>query len=1063
MYMWFERVKITKKRHTKKSNKILKVFILYSLLWFFLVWIIGSITLYVKYIKNLPSIKKLEQMDIKESSTIYDKSWNELYTLFWDEKRTYVGYDKIAKNMRNAIISWEDKTFFENPWIDFKWLVRALFNYVSWKSDKIEWTSTISQQLIKTVFLTNERKLERKVKEWFLSYEMTKNYSKEKILELYLNQISFWSNAFGIEQASRTFFGKTAANLNIIESSILASIPKWPTYYSPYTHFDRLVWNIYIYHNNDEKNKIDLIKKADLKINEVLVNKFKLLISNLKATRIWENWLLLCWIEKSNYKKLVSSIDKDNCSLMNYSDLLSFLNNIKITENEISLEYQTGRKDFILWRMLEDNKITFDEYKDSLLKAIWFEFSEYRENIKYPHFVFYVKEYLTQKYWEQILEEGWLKIYTTIDPKLQDKAMELVKNQVADNFKKFDANNWAMISIDNKTWDIIAFVGWADYFNKEIDGNVNMLTSKRQPGSTFKPFVYALAIDKNPIGPLTPIYDLKTTFPWNYTPNNYNGKFEWKMTIMTALNHSRNIPAIKAYFLAWQQKEIIAYLKTAGVKSLNENFYYWAPLAIWTWEMTPLELLWAYSVFANMWNKVEINPISLIKDSKWNIIEEKKVSAGIKVLDEKTAYIMNYILSADYSRPNDFWNKNLTLKDRKACAKTGTSNKLFMTNGKKSILPWDLWTAGYTPQYTTVVWIGNTNGKAIAGNGDGLNGAAPIWKNFMEFAHEKKEKLDWEKPKDLYFTKISKISWLLAPEWYDPSFTVSSLFKNIPKKYDQSLKQIEVDAMCNGKVWTNTPLSAIKKWYLVDFHDIDPNNTNWEASVQGRAKNYWNKEFEWIPNIITHYIDTECTRDQNQVNNTNIKISSSLENNSILISGNNYIEINYNSINPLKKLQILIWDNIIQEINDIETQKSGTYKWNIIIPSWWYEWIYKLTIKAIDSVYFAWEETKDIKISSKDIFWPKIIITNPEKDMVSIYNDQFFNLRWYIEDNSKVKVINIYIDEKPFNIWWEWREFIQEINKDFSIPIGLHTLKIESVDIFFNKSEKILNFEVLQR
>lgn len=1061
--MWFERVKITRRKYVKKSNRILKIFILYGLFWFFLMSILWSTMIYVNYIKPLPSIKKLEQMDIKESSKIYDKKGNELYTFFWDEKRTYINYDKISKNMTNAIVSWEDKTFFENPGIDFKWLVRALFNYISWKSDKIEWTSTISQQLIKTVFLSNERKLERKVKEAYLSYEMTNNYSKQKILELYLNQISFWSNAFGIEQASITFFAKSASNLNILEWSILASIPKWPTYYSPYTHYDRLVWNLYMYHNNDEASKINLIKKPDIKANEVLVNEFKNLIKNLKATRIWENWLLLCWLEKSQYKKLVSSIDQDNCSLMNYSDLLAFLNNIKISQNETSIEYQIGRKDFILWRMLEDKKISFDEYKETFLQGIWFEFNEYRENIKYPHFVFYVKDYLTQKYWESILEEWWLKIYTTIDPKLQDKAMELVKNQVNENFKKFDANNGALISIDNKTWDIIAFVGGSDYFNKEIDGNVNMLTSKRQPGSTFKPFVYGLAIDKNPISPLTPIYDLKTTFSWNYTPNNYNGKFEWKMTIMTALNHSRNIPAIKAYFLAGEQKAIIAYLKTAGVKSLKDNFYYWAPLAIGTGEMTPLELLWAYSVFANMWNKVEINPISLIKDSKWNIIEEKKISAGVKVLDEKTAYIMNTILSADYSRPNDFWNKNLTLKERRACAKTGTSNKLFMTNGKKQILPWDLWTAGYTPQITTVVWIGNTNGKALAGNADGLNGAAPIWKNFMEFALEKKEKLDWDKPADLLYTKISKISWLLAPEWYDPNFTVSTFFKNIPKIYDQSLKMIEVDGLCNGIIWVNTPTSAIKKWYLIDFHDIDPQNKVWEAGVQERAKNYGNKEFEWIPNIITNYSNMECIRDQNQIKNANIKISSLIKDNALFIVGNNYVEINYNSINPLKKLQILIWENMIQEINDIETQKSWIWKWNIIIPSWWYEWNYNLTIRAFDSIYFTADDIKNIRIAQKDMYWPNIFITNPEKESVSIYNDQFFNFRWYIEDNSKIKSLNIYLDEKPYSMWWEWKEFIKEINKDNSLSIWIHTLKIEAIDFFFNKSEKTISFEVLQR
>lgn len=1061
--MWFETLKITKKRFQKKDNTQLKIFIIYLFIWFLSLLICVTFVIYFKYIKSLPNITKLEQLDIKEASTIYDKNGWELYTLFWEEKRTYVNYDKISKNMLNAIVSWEDKTFYENPWIDFKWLLRALLNYVSWRSDKIEWTSTITQQLIKTVFLSNERKLERKIKEAYLSYEITKNYSKEKIIELYLNQISFWSNSFWVEQASRTFFAKSAKDLDILQSAILASIPKWPTYYSPYNHFDRLVWNLYIYQNNDDKIKNNLIKQDEIKSHSWMINLYKKFILDLKWTRMGENWILLCSLDNKFFKKNLS-IDKDWCSLMEYSDLLSFLNNIKITNFDTSIEYQTWRKDFILWRMLEDNKITFEDYKTALLNSIWFKFNEYVENIKYPHFVFYIKDYLISKYWEEILEEWWLKIYTTIDPKLQAKAMEIVKKQVSDNYKKFDANNGALISMDNKTWDIVAYVWWADYFNKDIDWNVNILSSKRQPWSTFKPFVYALAIDKNPIWPHTPIFDLKTTFANWWAPNNYNWKFEWKMNIMTALNHSRNIPAIKAYFMAWEQKQIIEYLKTAWVKSLNNNFYYWAPLAIWTWEMTPFELLWAYSVFANLWIKIDINPISLILDSKWNVIEEKKKTAWVRVLDEKTAYIMNYILSADYSRPSEYWNKNLTLNWRKSCAKTWTSNKEFKVNWKKQILPWDLWTAWYTPQYTTVVWVWNTNWKAIAWNWDWLNWAAPMWKNFMELAHEKKEKLDWKKPSNLNYVSVSKISWLLAPEGFNQNFVVQSLFKNIPKKYDQSLKQIEVDMMCNWKVSENTPKSAIKTWYLVNFTDIDPNNKAWNQAVKEWANQYWNKEFEWIWNIITTYNDEECKRDENQLNNSNIKVLSNIKENDIFIVWKNKFWMAYTSVNPLKKIQIFIWNNLIQEMTDIETFKTWTYKWDIVIPSSWdYNWDYKITIKVFDSVFNAWEENHNIKIFSSDTFWPIINIVNPEKDNISIYDNQFFNLRFNIEDNSWLKSTNLYLDNNPLELWINWNDIVREINKDNSISVWTHSLKIESVDNFFNKTEKIINFEIMKR
>lgn len=1059
--MWFQTIKITKKRkYTKKDLNNLKKIVIFLCAWLAWLGFLWSIFIYAKYIKPLPSIKKLEEINIKESSTIYDKDWNQLYSLFWDEKRTYVPYEKISKNMVHAIIAWEDKTFFENPWIDFKWLLRAVFNYVTWKSDKIEWTSTISQQLIKIVFLSNERKLERKIKEAYLSYSMTKKYSKEKILELYLNKISFWSNAFWIEQAALTFFGKKSSELNFLESSILASIPKWPTYYSPYNHYTRLVWNIYTYPKWDENSVTNLIKKSDLEENSEIVWEFKNLISNLKATRLWENGILLCWIDKNQYKKTIK-IDKDWCSIMNYSDLLWYLNSIRIENNWKFVEYQTWRKDFILWRMLEDNYITFDDYKKALLDSIWLEFKEYSENIKHPHFVMYVKEYLSNKYWEELLEEWWLKIYTTLDSKLQAKAEELVKKQAEANMAKFEANNAALISIDNASWDIIAYVWGADYFNKEIDGNVNMITSKRQPWSSFKPYVFALAIDKNPFGPHTPIYDLPTVFPGKYEPKNYNWKFSWKMTLMTALNHSRNIPAVKLYFLAWEQKGIIDYLKTIWVKSLDENFYYWAPLALWAWEMTPLEMVWAYSVFANMWNKVEINPIQKILDSKWLVIEEKKKSAWKKVLDEKTAYIMNYILSATYSRPDEFWNTNLSLKDRQAWAKTWTSNKLFVKNWKKEYFPGDLWTAWYTPQITTVVWVWNTNWKAIKANWDWLNWAAPIWKNFMEEAHKDKEKLTWKIPEWLSYTKISKISWLLAPEWFDSSLTVDSLFKNKPTKYDESLKEIKVDALCNGKVWPNTPASAIKTWYYIAFHSIDPTNEVWEAWVQKRAKETWLKEFSNIPNIITDYKDEECVRDENLVTNSNIEVRTKIESNETFVNGYNYIEIWYKSNNPIIKLQVLVWDQIIQEIK-VDNKITWVYAWGINIPVW-YDWSYKLTIRAIDNVYMSWEETKDINIVLKDTIWPEIILTNPEKDFISIYDDQFFNLRWSIRDRSKIKTINIYIDDKAYKMWIEAREFVEEINKDFSIPLWVHNIKIEAVDLFFNKSEKIVTFEVMKR
>lgn len=225
------------------------------------------------------------------------------------------------------------------------------------------------------------------------------------------------------------------------------------------------------------------------------------------------------------------------------------------------IEYNTGRKDFVLGRMFEDLKITPVEYQSAFINGLDFQFRKYQENIKYPHFVFYIKDYLENKYGKDFEAQGGLRIYTTIDPILQNKAEELVKKQVAINIPKYGAKSAALVSMDNKTGQIIAMVGGVDYFNGEEDGNVNIITSKRQPGSSFKPIVYTLAISKNPISPDTPVFDLKTKFG-DWEPNNYDKKFLGKMSVKKALGYSRNIPAVKMLYLAGGEASVIEFAES---------------------------------------------------------------------------------------------------------------------------------------------------------------------------------------------------------------------------------------------------------------------------------------------------------------------------------------------------------------------------------------------------------------------------------------------------------------------------------------------------------------------
>jgi hypothetical protein len=332
----------------------------------------------------------------------------------------------------------------------------------------------------------------------------------------------------------------------------------------------------------------------------------------------------------------------------------------------------------------------------------------------------------------------------------------------------------------------------------------------------------------------------------------------------------------------------------------------------------------------------------------------------------------------------------------------------------------------------------------------------------MEFAHAGKKATEWKKPSSLKSAQISKISWYLAPAWFDPNFTITSFFKNRPTQYDNSFREIEVDMMCNGKVTENTPVWAIKRGYYIAFNDIDPTNATWQAGVDKWVEAGWaEKEFWSIPNIITKYSDKECERNANLVNNSNIEISSNIENGGTLVAWYNYVEITYKSFSPLRAIQVLIGENMIQEIK-IDAEKVGTFKGTINIPQW-YDGVNTLTLRGVDAVYLSNEEVKEINISEKDTTPPEIIITNPTNGKIWVYSDQFFNLRWEIKDSSNIKSINVYINDKPYVLGLTGREFVQEINRNIPVEVGVYKLRVEALDFYFNKSSKEIDLEILPR
>ncbi len=1031
---------------------------IYLFLIFIAISFVAWIVLYNKYIKDLPSVDELQSYEFAEASTIYDRNWVELYK-FFDEKRTYIEFDQINTNMINALVAWEDKRFWDNPWIDLIGISRAALYYVTGITERPEWTSTLTQQLIRNTIISNETTIERKIKEIYLAIQLTNWVKKEKILELYLNKIEFWSNAFGIEQAAKTFFDTSAKDLTILESSMLASLPKTPTGLSPYNYPDRLVWYPLIYPNGEVENEIQILTAWQKEENLELVTALWDFILDIKGRSFEQSDnILLCNLDDSKFKNNVR-IDAQWCSNKNYSDLMSLLNSIQLEIDGNIVEYQTWRKDFILGRMLEDGYITFDEYKQAVVDSFGYKFNKSKENIKAPHFVFYVKEYLEELYGAEVVSRWGLQIYTTLDYNLQEKAEKIVAEQTKLNTQKYNAKNASVLTLDNQSGQIIVMVWSSDYFDEENKWKVNITTSLLQPGSTFKPFVYSVATYKNAIGSKTPIYDVDTKFP-NYTLQNFDGKYRWKMNFSTALNESRNIPAIKMYYLAGWEKPIVNFMKTLWVESLNEKWQYGAPLALGTWEMTPFELARAYSVYANNGQLKEFTPILKIIDNQWNEVQNNENIESIwkQIMSKAQAYLMNSVLSDTSTRPT-FWNTYLALNNRKVAAKTGTSTKQFIENWRDVIYPANLWTVWYTPNYTTVAWAWNTDGEKLNFRWSWLEWAWPIFKKVMESVHDWKKVLNWSQPADIKNLKISSVSWLLPSDWASQNFTTDSLFLTTPTAYDRSFETIQVDALCYGKITSRTPQAAIKDVTLVEFNSLNPNNPAWQNPVLEWAKSWKASEIYWnIENLVTKVSDKECERSSIP---SDINISSTTNKWDLFTVWLNNISITYNSSNPINKIEILINSNVIHEF-DIGWRFTWTLQEMINLPLEYENSQVNFNVRVIDNQYYSEENSTSIYVVWKDKITPEMTITNPSSWMITLYKWTSFNLRWIVKDRSPIRTVNVYIDDKTYLIWLKWPEFVAEINSK-DLDLWLHTIRVEAIDQWFNKVNKNIRLRILEQ
>lgn len=388
-----------------------------------------------------------------------------------------------------------------------------------------------------------------------------------------------------------------------------------------------------------------------------------------------------------------------------------------------------NRKNLVLKEMLEDGKITGDEYESAKNEKVVFQ-PKSNFGIKAPHFVMFVKEYLENKYGKDVIEQGGLRVTTTLNYDLQAKAEQIALKYATINTTNFNGTNDAFVAIDPRTGGILTMVGSRNYFDKEIDGNFNVTTAKRQPGSTFKPFVYAQALIKG-YTPETVLFDLKTQFSTKcpkenltsengcYSPNNYDDNFRGPMTMREALAQSINVPAVKTLYLAGIT-ESINLAKNLGITSLGDANLYGLTLVLGGGEVSLLEMTSAYGVFANEGIRNPYISILKVEDNKGNVLEEAK-PRPINVLDPEIARNISDMLTDNVARtPLYGANSIIYFGGRDVAVKTGTTNDYR-----------DAWTIGYTPNVVVGTWAGNNDNSPMAKKVSGLI-VAPMWREFMD-------------------------------------------------------------------------------------------------------------------------------------------------------------------------------------------------------------------------------------------------------------------------------------------------------------------------------------------
>ncbi|EGO64941.1 transglycosylase domain-containing protein [Acetonema longum] len=568
------------------------------------------------------------------SSQIISSDGQVIATLHAEENRLPVPLNRIPKHLQQSFIATEDVRFYSHGGIDFRAIFRAMWINLS-RGSVLEGGSTITQQLAKNAILTQDRTITRKLQEAFLSWELESQYTKDEILEMYLNQIYFGEGAYGAQTAARVYFGKNVEEITVAEAALLAGIPKRPSDYSPYQDF------------NAAKGRQIMVLGQMLEAGFITQEEF----AAAKQEEI-------------------------------------HIGGKKETERE-----KAARE-----------KEKADREREQLKRATA------------PYFVDYVLQQMIAKYGANMVYKGGLKIYTTLDMNMQRDAEQTILKNLPKQFvdkKNNDQPQAALVSIDPKTGHIKAMVGGrgTDKFNRAV-------LAERQPGSSFKSFVYLAAVAEG-VSPDTVIEDKEVKFK-NYEPKNYDKKWHGMVTLRSALERSLNVIAVRLVDFVGPDKPL-DYAEKMGITTLvrkgkENDRTLGLGLGGLIRGVTVLEMTSAYGVLAN--KGVRAEPVSILKvvDQDGNILETYEKPRLAEVVDPKVTSVLVDMLRGVLLRGTG----QVAAIPRPAAGKTGTTNDYR-----------DAWFIGFTPNLVTGVWIGCDNNESLQ---DVTGGWLPalMWREYME-------------------------------------------------------------------------------------------------------------------------------------------------------------------------------------------------------------------------------------------------------------------------------------------------------------------------------------------